>query len=83
MMKIKSDLNYYIFIAHYVNPAMGLWFVTCYWVAGMLHYFMVSLEVVTSVLTFISIAYFASFIAYFWFWDKIKKVLSKDEQIAD
>ena len=75
MKKRKSLLKSYLFIAHYVNPCFVLWFVSCYWLAGMLHYYMVGFEVVLIILVIVTVIIVVAFVTYFWFWQKIVKLI--------
>ena len=69
----RNLLDNYLFVAHYVNPALVLWFVLCYWCSGMLHYYMVSFGVVIIVLVIITSIIVLSFVTYFWCW----KIMTK------
>lgn len=73
MEKQKKHLKNYLFIAHHVNPTLVLWFVSCYWFGGMLHYYMVSFGVIITVLVIITVIIVVAFVAYFWCWDMITK----------
>ena len=73
MDKQKTQLKNYLLIAHHVNPTLVLWFVFCYWLAGMLHYYMAGFGIVLTILVMITIIFVVAFVAYFWCWKKIKK----------
>ena len=70
--KQKYVLKRYLFIAHHINPTVAVWFVSCYWIAGMLHYFMFGFGTVLTTIILTTIFFVVAFVFYFCCLGKMK-----------